>query len=545
MRRFGPLLAAVLAATLAAASLAVFLLVRHAGDELTGPAGTGILSGSGTIAVVVDARAAGSPISPLIYGVAFAEPSTLRDLGATVDRWGGNASTRFNWTAGADNAARDWEFRNKPSDDPYAFISGALQAKAAPIMTIPTIGWVAKNADNGTRSTGVPAGGGRAVDDKGAIFGYDPSRNRAVTSVSSRPRDPAGGLGPSDHSVVYQDDFVKQLNQRFGASGVPYFAMDNEPDAWAQTHTDVHPAEMSYADMLRNYLDYAGAVKDADPRAQVLAPELCCWTSLGYSALDRGTDNFRSHADRSAHQDVPFLLWWLRQVAAADKAAGRRTLDLLSVHFYPQAEGVYSDASDARTQGLRVRATRSLWDSTYTDESWIADQIQLIPRLKRWIADAYPGTGLAITEYSFGGEKDASGAVAQAAALGIFGREGVTLATAWTHPAVLSAQGAAFRLYRNYDGAGSTFGDRSLPARSSGSVAAFAARHSDSGEVDVVLVNESPNASATVQVGGPGLTGALQARYQITPGSTVIDRLPPAQTTTLPPLGMALLRFGR
>jgi len=110
---------------------------------------------------------------------------------------------------------------------------------------------------------------------------------------------------------------------------------------------------------------------------------------------------------------------------------------------------------------------------------------------------------------------------------------------------VLSAQGAAFRLYRNYDGAGSTFGDRSLPARSSGSVAAFAARHSDSGEVDVVLVNESPNASATVQVGGPGLTGALQARYQITPGSTVIDRLPPAQTTTLPPLGMALLRFGR
>jgi len=78
-----------------------------------------------------------------------------------------------------------------------------------------------------------------------------------------------------------------------------------------------------------------------------------------------------------------------------------------------------------------------------------------------------------------------------------------------------------------------------------GSVAAFAARHSDSGEVDVVLVNESPNASATVQVGGPGLTGALQARYQITPGSTVIDRLPPAQTTTLPPLGMALLRFGR
>src|SRR5437763_610335 len=234
MRRFGPLLPAVLAATLASASLAVFLLVRHAGDDHTGPACTGCLSRCGAMAVAVDAKA--------------------------------------------------------------------------------------------------------------AVFGYVPSRNRAVTSVSSRPRDPAGGLGPSDHSVVYQDDFVKQLNKRFGASGVPYFAMDNEPDAWAQTHTDVHPAEMSYADMLRNYLDYAGAVKDAAPRAQVLAPELCCWTSLGYSALDRGTDNFRSHADRSAHQDVPFLLWWLRQVAAADKAAGRRTLDLLSVHFYPQAEGVYSDA---------------------------------------------------------------------------------------------------------------------------------------------------------------------------------------------------------
>ena len=67
------------------------------------------------VVVRVDSSATGKPISPFIYGVAFADAATLRALGATVNRWGGNSSTRYNWANGhAWNAARDWDFRLGP-----------------------------------------------------------------------------------------------------------------------------------------------------------------------------------------------------------------------------------------------------------------------------------------------------------------------------------------------------------------------------------------------------------------------------------------------
>ena len=52
----------------------------------------------------------------------------------------------------------------------------------------------------------------------------------------------------------------------------------------------------------------------------------------------------------------------------------QRTLDILDIHYYPQASGVTSNKTDAATAALRLRSTRSLWDPTYTDESWIAQR---------------------------------------------------------------------------------------------------------------------------------------------------------------------------
>jgi len=83
----------------------------------------------------------------------------------------------------------------------------------------------------------------------------------------------------------------------------------------------------------------------------------------------------------------------------------------------------------------RNRSTRSLWDPTYTDETWINDKVRLIPRLKQWAAQYYPGTPVGINEYNWGAEDHINGATAQADVLGIFGREGLDLATRWTTPA--------------------------------------------------------------------------------------------------------------
>jgi hypothetical protein len=224
---------------------------------------------------------------------------------------------------------------------------------------------------------------------------------------------------------------------------------------------------------------------------------------------------------------------------------GRRTLDLLDVHFYPQANAVFSDAADPKTQGLRIRSVRGLWDPSYRDESWIGTEVDLIPRLQQWIHDGYPGTGLAITEYNFGGQKDASGAVALAEALGAFGREGVTLATYWAYPAPDTPAGAAFRLYRNFDEAGATFGDRSLPATVSyDGVRAFAARQSSSKQVDVVLVNESPTDTATIRVALQGATVQSAEEFLVAPGSAKIERVPVrAAQVSLPPYGLGLIRM--
>ncbi len=502
---------------------------RLRADLLAPPAAPPIAYGDlANVTVTVDSFSSGHPISRFIYGVAAADPATLIALGATVDRWGGNSSSSYNWANGhAWNAARDWEFRNgnyghkgSAADD---FVTAALAGGAVPLITIPSIGFVAKNDNNATQSVGVPAQGGAPLaPGSPAIAGYDPTSNRLLTSVPSLT---VIGAAPK---------------------GVGYFAIDNEPDLWSIVHTDVHPARMSYADMLSMYEQYAVAVKAQDPTALLLGPDLSGWTAYWYSDLDRGADNFATHADRNAHGGQAFLPWWLGQVAAADKQRGSRSLDLLDVHYYPQAQGVFSSAHDPSTQALRIRSVRSLFDSSYRDESWINTQVDLIPRLKGWIAQQYPGTGLAITEYSWGGEHDASGAVALAEVLGTFGKQGVDAATYWTYPPPNSPAGAAFRLYRNFDGHGATFGDISIPVTSNQSgVAVFAARHSDRPEVDVVLTNETPDQKANVHL-KLGLTGkATATQFQVAAGSSQIVPTPLASVSdalTLPPYSVTLVR---
>src|SRR5208283_4167631 len=117
---------------------------------------------------------------------------------------------------------------------------------------------------------------------------------------------------------------------------------------------------------------------------------------------------------------------------------------------------------------------RSLWDPTYTDESWIATvggpfpaQIEAIPRFRSWVAANYPGTKVSLSEYNFGALNSINGALTQADVLGVFGREQLDLATLWGPPSAAEPGAFAFRMYRNYDGAGSRYGDTWVQAESS------------------------------------------------------------------------------
>ena len=478
------------------------------------------------------------PISPLIYGLAFASPEEMRSYGATLNRWGGNPNTRYNWVGNCWNAARNWEFRNygwegnvkaggPAGEVSDRFVAGCRSANAAAMMTIPTIGWVAKNGDKTVRSLGVPANGGIPLQSAdGAIAGYDPTINRERVAVRSLPRkgrpfEMSPKASPDGKYTVYQDEFVAHLVKRFGNAhqgGVRFYAMDNEPDLWAATHTDVQPALPGYEDILNRFSEYATAVKAVDPAAQITGPVSWGWTGYIHSPQDTAAGRLFARPDRKAHGDEPFLPWFLKSMRKRDEAAGKRTLDVLDIHYYPQATGVYSQRADRATQKMRLRSTRSLWDANYRDESWIGDTVELIPRMKRWIAENYPGTKLGITEWNFGAESDISGGLATAEALGAFGREDVYLANYWTKPKANSPAAQAFRLFRNPEGkpqAGGGFGDKSCRARSSAPdrLSCFAAMDSKTGAVSVILINKMPKATLKVPLTIRGAGNASVQKY--------------------------------
>ena len=198
-------------------------------------------------------------------------------------------------------------------------------------------------------------------------------------------------------------------------------------------------------------------------------------------------------------------------------------LDIFTVHFYPQGGEYGNDVSTAMQQ-RRNRSTRALWDPNYTDETWIADKVKLIPRMKTWVNTYYPNTPIGITEYNWGAENHINGATAQADIYGIFGREGLDYATRWTTPASSTPTFKAMKMYRNYDGNKSTFGD--LSVSSSGpnpdNISCFAARRSTDGALTIMAINKQIGTNAPVRLSLANFLPAGTAQvWQLTSANTI------------------------
>ena len=105
----------------------------------------------------------------------------------------------------------------------------------------------------------------------------------------------------------------------------------------------------------------------------------------------------------------------------------------------------------------------------------------------------YPGTQIGITEYNWGAENHINGATTQADIFGIFGREGLDMGARWTTPAASTPTYKAMKMYRNYDGNKSTFGETSVAATAPNpdKVSAFAALRSTDGALTVMVINKS------------------------------------------------------
>jgi len=481
--------------------------------------------------IVVDTNRDVHPISPLIYGVSNAPTNELQAMGATLNSWGGNPSTRYNWKIGhAWNAGRDWFYRNGNYGLPEgsvsdAFISETLAAGAQVRLALPTLGWVAKNDDNNTCSFPLPDG---SCGDGGG----------------SSCENPYQVADPNLANIPVDEDFVIEWVQHIQEQGwdIRFLAMDNEPELWGYTHYDVHPSCTTYDEILSRFLQYAAAVRAAAPEAEITGPVTCCWYFYWNSAAGVG--------DKLLHGGEDFLPWFLKKVRSHDEQNGVRTLDVLDIHYYP--EGLYNANADPETAAHRLRSTRSLWDPDYVDESWINEPVFLIPRMQQLIAEHYPGTRLAISEWNWGAEESMNGALAIADVLGIFGREDLYMAAYWTYPPINSPAYHAFRMYTNFDEQGRRFGDLSVHARSDDQdiVSSYAALDQESGKLYLMLIHKQPDEQIEVSVRLGGYAPQSQAemfRYAqdylegITHSS--FDVMDSTLHLTLPPYSITLLVF--
>ncbi|PTL81493.1 glycoside hydrolase family 44 protein [Vitiosangium sp. GDMCC 1.1324] len=540
------------------------------------------------VRVDINVGAGRHAISPLIYGVAFAQQSELDELNAPLHRNGGNASSRYNWQLNASNRANDWYFESQPYSSPEpggevdAFIASTRTVGAEPMITVPMVGWVARLDSNRSRTCSYSISKYGPQTDRDWAW-YPDAGNGTLPDgrfVTNDPNDANMSADP-----LFQKGWVLHLLQRWGTAssgGVRYYLMDNEPSLWHSTHRDVHPTGATMDEVRDKHLAYAAMVKDTDPGALVFGPEEWGWSGYLYSGYDHQyapQTGYTRFPDRENHGGWYYVPWLLDQFRQNEQATGRRLLDVLSVHYYPQG-GEFSSDTSTSMQQRRNRSTRSLWDPNYIDESWIQDKVMLVPRLKNWVGTYYPGLKVGVTEYNWGAEAHINGATAQADILGIFGREGLDYGVRWESPNSSTPTYKAMKMYRNYDGLKSTFGDVSVSCvvPNPDDLSAFAAQRTGDGALTVMVVSkvlsgETPitlnltgfahagvarrwqltaantiNRLADVTVSGSGVSSTVPAQsitlFVIPAGGTTSNQPPVAQATATPSSGTAPLVVG-
>jgi hypothetical protein len=487
-------------------------------------------SGTVNVSVAIDALSNRHAISKYVYGGAYPQDApTITDSGLSVVRWGGDATSRYNWKLFTYNSANDYYFEDFGyseigDTDSVKYIEDVKAAGSNPLMTMVMLPWVAKSsgwsfsvAKYGAQCSTDPynsdAGNGVKTDCATDITGNDP--NDANVPLLDQPgtNDPPGS--------VYRNQWAPALATAFGTA--PHFYnMDNEIDIWGGTHRDVHPVATAYNEMRDTFLAESRALKGWDPKAIRLGPVSCCWWFYWNGA---------NNNDKAAHAGVDLLPWWLNEVYWQDRIAGTRSVDVFDIHAYPDGPDT-STFTQAQKQALAVRIYRDYWDPTYVSESSTINQnwatfIQpnktipfRIPRIRATANMVYPGTPVSITEWSaaFAGESDFSTALGDADAYGILGRERIYLASRWVAPVPANPNYQALKLFTNYDGQHHSFATTSISDTNNGDpdvFSSYAALSAAGKMMTVVVLNRDPANTMQAQFSINGFTPQKVTAYTL------------------------------
>ena len=466
----------------------------------------------------IDLSGPQTAISPLIYGLNdWARDATTESTGFTLERMGGNRTTSYNWENNFSNAGSDYL---QHSDN--LLVSGqSIEDQSKP-------GWAVRTSVDHARSGNRPSlvtlqlAGYVAADGNGTVSEADTAPSDRWKTVKITKGSALSLTPDTSDNEVYLDEQVNFLIQTYGTAaegGILAYSMDNEPTLWSHTHPRIHPDQPSVAEIIDQNAECAAMVKNLDPSALVFGPALYGWNAYA---------NFQNASDWPSYNGTYdwLISAYLDQMRQRSTTAGTRLLDALDIHYYPEASAVTgtdgsgndvytritdsSNTHEALTQA-RLQAPRSLWDTTYTENSWVAQwgtfgPIQLLPRIFSSIDNYYPETGISISEYDFGGHQNYSGGLAQADVLGIYGRDGVDAACYWGEMSGFVIP--AFQLYRNYDGNGASFGDLNVSSVNpdAENYSSYVAINRSTNAVHVILINKTDTAQdATLDFGDDSL----------------------------------------
>jgi hypothetical protein len=577
-------------AQLGSAKPAVLSINTVGASETSDPVNVTVVSAAATAATAtVTFSAPTHEISPYIFGTNWGPTSSVKDLGVSVRRWGGNRATKYNWKDDLDSAGSDWFFLNeyaKPQGTPedkktyFQFIKETLAGGAEVNFSIPITEWIAK----------------RHPDEKGRYCSYPlslyPQQEKSDGQGCGNGKKPNGdviwdndpNLGMTKNTPELQTEFVQNVVKAFGPAskgGVEFYSLDNEPGLWMHTHRDSMPRGITAEQLADMNIRYAAAVKGVDPSAKVIGFGAWGVLELAGSNIDYlpgGADPHKRqqekqkdedrYRERKKHGGDSQLVYLLKRLKQAEAEKGKRLVDVIDIHWYPELYGKNSKGEkkrvlddlpyDATFSKLQWEALREWYDPSFKPtpelESWTAGDNAadlwnpfhpVIPALKKVIETTYPGTKLAINEYDVGSPEHYHGALLRAAALGIFMQEDLYMAQNWHQTDDKKFTYFAQKLFGNYDGKGSRVRGKFVPSKSShADLFSYAAQ--DGGRFTVVLVNKSLTERLTTTFEAPvaasgfrtyTLSESLGLRLLETKGKPEGKKL----TVTVPPYSAMLV----
>jgi hypothetical protein len=463
------------------------------------PTGISSAAVSSPVTVNIDTTAERAAISPYIYGGNW----EFNNAKLTAKRLGGNRQTGYNWENNYSNAGNDWQ----QSSDTFAVSNANIPEDKWNEPGIVASDFQDKNLAAGENYSLVTlqAAGYVAADKNGTVTEAEAAPSARWKEVKFKKDTPLSLTPDTTDNYVYMDEYVNFLVNKYGnastSTGIKAYAIDNEPALWSSTHPRIHPQQPTCAEIVEKNINLAKSVKSIDPYAETFG--LVAYGFAEYNTFQGATD-----WDSVKGNYNWFLDYYLDNMKKASDTEGKRLLDVLDLHWYPEASGggericFTKDDSNTACNKARLQAPRTLWDPTYTETSWIAqyckDKLPLIPTVKNSIDKYNPGTKLGFTEYAYGGDNHITGGIAQADVLGIFGKYGVYYAAIWGGG---SYTAAGFNIYTNYDGNGSKYGDTKVKAETSdienSSVYASVDQNDDS-KLHIIMMNKNYDSPMTV-----------------------------------------------